>query len=406
MVVTLALMLLALAALAYWTFQTLCVVWSVQSVRRLEQLDPPEPESWPKLSVIIPACNEADTIEAATRTRLASDYPNLEVILIDDRSDDGTGEIVDRLARDDSRVRAVHITELPDGWLGKVNALHQGAAAATGEWLLFTDADIHVEPDTLRRTIAHCLDESIDFLALIPNMWPGTFPFDCTLGLFVRGFCMAGRIWAVSNPDSTAAIGVGAFNLVRRSAFQRTPGFEHLRLTVVDDLALAQMMKDSGARCRVLNASRGVGLQFYGTWWEAARGTEKSVLIPYQFSYVRLVLANLAILLGEWSPVILLVAGGWLWSAGAERAIPAWLAPTMLAVGAVCLGLALFASLRINHWLRRPLLPAACFPFGAALAAIAMARAAILAARRGGHMWRGVVYPTSVLKAGNRLRFP
>ena len=399
----LATTLLVLLALAYWVFQVLCVVWSVRYVPRLEQLSPREPEHWAKLSLIIPACNEADTIEAATRTRLASDYPNLEVILIDDRSNDGTGEIIDRLAREDARVHAVHIGELPDGWLGKVNALHQGVQVAAGEWLLFTDADIHVTPDTLRRAVAHCVQESIDFLALIPHMWRGTFPFDCTLAVFVRAFCMAGRIWAVPNPDSTAAIGVGAFNLVRRAAFERTPGFERLRLTVVDDLGLGQMMKDSRARCCVLNASRGIGLLFYGTWWKAARGTEKSVLIPYQFSYLRLVLANLAIPLGEWSPVGLLVAGGSLWSA---QTFSYWVAPTLLAAGAVCLGLALFASLRINHWLRRPLLPAACFPFGVVLAVIATARAAILAAWRGGHMWRGVVYPTSALKAGNRLRFP
>ena len=402
-ILEIAMSLLALAALVYWTINALCMIWSVRGVERLEQIEPRPPERWPKLSLIIPACNEAETIEAATRSRLASDYPNLEVILIDDRSDDGTGAIVDRLAAEDSRVRAVHIREIPDGWLGKVNALHQGVQAASGDWLLFTDADIHVEPDTLRRTIAYCVERSVDFLALVPRMWPGTFALDCALALFFRGFCMATRIWAVSDPASTAAIGVGAYNLVRRAAFERTPGFEHLRLTVVDDLGLAQMMKDARARCAVLNASRHVGVQFYRTWWEAARGTEKSVLVPYGFSYLRLGVVNLLIMLGEWSPLILLAVGGWWWVA---ETVAVAHAAALTATGALCLGLALFASLRINHWCRRPLLPAACFPLGVMLAVIATARAAILAARRGGHMWRGVVYPTNELKAGNRLRFP
>ncbi len=110
------------------------------------QLD--TPAQWPTVSVLVPAKNEEDTLFAAMQSLLQVDYPALEIILINDRSTDRTGEIIERLALLDSRVRQIHIDHLPDGWLGKVHALHQGIDVSSGEWLLFTDADIHFAPQT------------------------------------------------------------------------------------------------------------------------------------------------------------------------------------------------------------------------------------------------------------------
>ena len=102
-----------------------------------------------------PACNEAAHLESAARTILDQDYPQLEIILVDDRSSDGTGALIDLLAREDARVKAIHIDKLPDGWLGKVHALQRGVERAEGEWLLFTDADVHFAPTMLRRAVAY-----------------------------------------------------------------------------------------------------------------------------------------------------------------------------------------------------------------------------------------------------------
>src|SRR6185503_6720653 len=128
---------------AFWLFTGMLGVVSMWTMPVLARQRSPDPPRWPKLSIIIPACNEAASIEAAVTSRLAQDYPDFEVCVIDDRSTDGTGAIVDRLAEGDPRVRAVHITELPEGWLGKVHALHRGVSIATGEWLLLSDADVH-----------------------------------------------------------------------------------------------------------------------------------------------------------------------------------------------------------------------------------------------------------------------
>jgi cellulose synthase/poly-beta-1,6-N-acetylglucosamine synthase-like glycosyltransferase len=396
--------LVALGVL-YWLVNALLVLRIVLRVPILERLQPPEPERWPKLSVIIPARNEAERIEAATRSRLCAGYPNLEVVLVNDRSEDGTGAVVDRLAAADERVRAVHITELSDGWIGKVHAMHRGVQMATGDWLLFSDADVHTERGTLSRALAYCVGRGLDHLAIIPEFWPTTFLLDCALATFVRLICLSARVWAIEDARSTASIGVGAFNLVRRSAFERTGGFEALRLTVVDDVALGQMMKRSGAKCAVLNGRRRVGLQFYRTVGEAARATEKSVLVAFRFSYLRLVAVLLTTLWLELSPILALAL--LCVSAIEELGGPSGAALIVLGgLAAAGLILALFSSLLINRWAGMRLLPAACFPVGVTLNFFLVARAAILAAWRGGHMWRGTLYPNEVLRAGSDFRFP
>jgi len=124
-------------ALAYWLMAMDALVRTARAMPLLADLTPPEPERRPSVSIIVAACNEADRVEAAVRTLLDEDYPDLQVILVDDRSTDSTGEILDRLAAEDDRAQVLHITDLPGGWLGKVNALRRGFAASRGQFVLF-----------------------------------------------------------------------------------------------------------------------------------------------------------------------------------------------------------------------------------------------------------------------------
>src|SRR5689334_11686200 len=166
---------------AYWLLTGVAGVVAMWTMPVLADQKPNDPSRWPRLSVVIPACNEAASIEASVKSRLAQDYPDFEVCVVDDRSTDGTSAIVDRLAQGDPRVRPLHITKLPEGWLGKVHALHQGASTATGEWLLFTDADVHFAPGTLRRVIAYCEARGIDFITTIPTIWQRGILLDIAL---------------------------------------------------------------------------------------------------------------------------------------------------------------------------------------------------------------------------------
>src|SRR5262249_22566286 len=155
---------------------------------------------------------------------LRDDYPNLEILLVEDRSTDATPAIADRLASEDSRLHVLHVTDLPEGWLGKVHAMQRGREAASGDWILFSDADVHVTPGTMRRAIAYCQARNLDHLAVLPELWSSTFLLDTMLASFIRILCISCRIWAVEKPDTRAAGGVGAFNLIRATALDRAGG--------------------------------------------------------------------------------------------------------------------------------------------------------------------------------------
>ena len=383
---------------AWWLVNLVCVLLVIRRVPALERVDPKSPETWPKLSIIIPARDEARDVEEATRSRLDEGYPNLEVVLVDDRSQDGTGEIMDRIAADDPRVRVIHINEAPDDWLGKVNALQRGLEVATGDWLLFSDADVYHKPDTMRKAVALCEERGYDHLAAIPHFWSSTFMLDCAIATFMRIVCLAARMWSVENPDSSAAVGCGAFNLVRRSAFERTPGFEHLRLTVVDDVALGQMMKQSGASCAAVSACEHVGLYFYRSLPEAMRGVEKSSLVAFRYSYTLLTLGSLTHLWLELSPIAMFAYGC--------LAAPSNVRTAALIMGVATVSLAVVTSALCASWARVRPLPAVLFPIGVVLGVGAIARGAALAMWRRGHHWRGVIYDTRQLRENDRLRFP
>lgn len=368
------------------------VIRAVRTVPRLAAVTPDEREQWLRLSHVVPACNEAAQLEAAVKSRLDEGYPNAECILINDRSTDETGALADQLAATDARLRVQHITELPAGWLGKPHALHCGAQLASGEWLLFSDADVHLRPGTLTRAITYCGQHGLDHLAVLPDIERGTRMLDIVMAMFLRTFCIALRPRAIADPHARASIGVGAFNLVRRSALARTPGFEGLRLDVVDDLALGQMLKEHGVRGGVMGGHDYVGVRWYESVWDMARGAEKAALASFAaYSVVRLTVVCLVLLALELAPFVCAFAVGW---PGVQSAA---------AGGMVC---ALAAQLIPSVWFGRPWWPVLFCPVATVLSIGILLRAGWLTTWRGGVLWRGTLYPLDMLRRGARLRFP
>ncbi len=363
----------------------------VRAVPRLAEASPPVPHAWPRLSIIIPACNEAAALESALTSVLRQDYPDLEIVLIDDRSTDGTAEIVDRMAAADPRITAIHVEQLPDGWLGKVHALDLGARKAGGSWLLFTDADVHMEQGTLRRAMAYAEHHALDHMAAIPEMWPSSLPVNACVALFSRGFVVATRLWGVSDPKCDAFAGIGAFNLVRRAALERTEGFNWLRLEVGDDMALGMMLKESGARPCLVNARGLLGLYWYRTVAEMAHGAEKAYSSVGRCSLALVVALSAVLVAMEWSPLVALIG---------------WNIPGLRWAGAAMLAAAVGCHAILARWSKARMLPGLFFPFAAVLAAGMMLRSGWLGFRRGGVMWRGTLYGKDQLRAGRRLRLP
>jgi len=357
------------------------------SLRTLARTDPPDPPSWPRVSVIVPARDEADTVGPALESRLRDDYPELELIVIDDRSDDGTGAAVDRAVRDDPRVIRLRIDELPKGWLGKTHALEVGLRRATGDWLLFSDADVHVETGALRRAVALAEEDDLDLIALVPGYRTGSFAVDAIWAVFMRLLALSVDPRAVRDANSSTGIGSGAFNLVRRSAFEKTPGFVHLRLETGDDAALGVMLKAAGARCEMMDGAGLASVAVYRSVGEFLRGIEKngSTLLDKPFAAL---VVGFALFVGiELAPFAAVFAG------------PGWL--RILGVSAlVALTTANAAALWTNT---RQWLPAFAWPFGDALMAFGMLRSTWLAGRRGGVIWRGTFYAADELLAERRF---
>jgi cellulose synthase/poly-beta-1,6-N-acetylglucosamine synthase-like glycosyltransferase len=379
---------LCVASAAAWAASFAAVVRTIRAVPMLRDDDSPPPARWPRVSLVVPARDEARDLERAVKTRLADDYPDLQVILVDDRSTDGTGAIADRLAAGDPRVRVVHVTELPAGWLGKLHALDRGVAVADGEWILFSDADIEFAPGTLRRTVSYCERHGRDHLTVLPYFRENGLLVDAAIHAFARALVVLGRLWAVPDMGSRAAVGGGIFNLVRRSALERTAGFEYLRLEIADDVALAQMLKRAGARPAVVNAVGFVTLDFYKSLPEMAWGLEKnSFAVIARFRVWVLTLVTLV--------SVVLTFG---FAAGFAHPSP-W----ARALAAATLAASLAEQHLLSRWAGRPSLPGFLYPFGL-LAVLAITwRSAWRCLRRGGVAWRETVYPIRALREGSRL---
>jgi len=379
-------------ASAVWIVVHVAQLVEASRMARLADLSPPEPASWPRLSVVIAACNEAATIEPAMATLLALDYPDLEIVVVDDRSTDGTGARVDAIAARDPRVRAVHVDHLPDGWLGKVHALDVGTRHATGELLLFTDADVHFAPDALRRAVAVLLADRLDHLTVLPDVRAGSLLEDVVLGAVGGLFLRRTGAARVGRAGSRAYTGVGAFNLVRRAAFAASEGFEFLRLEVVDDVGVGLVMQRAGARARMVLGAGMVMLTWYGSLPAMARGMEKNLFaILGRFRWPRLIswsIASWAVTLGPGVAVAAAVAGA---------------PPVVGALGLAALATLLVSAVVVARLVRRRVLPMLLLPLGELLVPVLAIRSARACLQCDGVEWRGTRYPLALLRAHQRV---
>lgn len=373
-----------------WIAIGLVALHAAVRFRTLRELSAPEPAVWPRVSVIVAACDEAGTIGPALSSVLASDYPDLEVVVVNDRSTDRTGEIIDDFARRDPRVRASHVRELPEGWLGKVHALDRGVAASTGSWLLFTDADVHFKPETLRRVISHVEQDCIDHLAATPDVITPGRTLEIASAAFATCYLVGTGASRVDRPRSRAYAGVGGFNLVRRAVFDRTPGFAWLRLEVVDDLGLGLMMRDAGAKREFRFGVGDLEIAWYASFREMARGLEKNLFACFcHYRLLRLIAYLIGTALFLPAPVVALLAHP---------------RPWLPALGIAALALFFLDAALLAARARRSFLSLVLAPVGGILLSALVARSAYTCLRDGGVTWRGTFYPLAALREGQRVK--
>ena len=342
----------------------------------------PDPKHWPMISVVVAARDESRLLEKSLRSLTAMDYPSFEVIAVNDRSADATGEIMDRLAKGASRIRAIHISELPKGWLGKCHALHCGAQRAAGEILLFTDADVIFAPETFRLAVRYFQAHGLDHLVLFPGFSRRGYWEDALKAYFAVSFALWTRTWAVFSRSKNIYVGVGAFNLVRRSAYDGIGGHESLRMEILDDIALGKRLKQYGFRQDALLAPRHLEL----TWLEGVKGfvegLEKNAFAGLQFSMANLLLVTALIVLFIAAPYLGIFVfrdariGGYITAVIAMHAAYGWQA----------LG-------HRDGWRVAPALPVVACIF-----LWTLWRSALVTLRQGGIRWRDTFYSLSDLK--------
>lgn len=372
---------IAVATFLFWIAAAVELARGSRRLRFLRDVAPP-PSATPRVSVVAAARNEARNVREALGSLLVLDYPDLELIVVNDRSEDDTGTILEEMAAADGRLKVVHIAELPPGWLGKNHALWTGSRIATGELLLFTDADIVMDPSVLRRGVALLEAGGLDHLAVSPEVrMPGFLlpVFAVSFALFFSLFTLP---WRAPDPRSRAHVGIGAFNLVRREAYRRVGGHETIRLRPDDDIKLGKILKKGGFGQELACGTGLLWVEWYASMREAVRGMEKNAFSGSDYN-VPLTLWGIAFiaLACLWPYFALFLAGG------ATRGVCAATVALLTVLAA--------DGARITG--SRPLY-ALAFPLGAALFDYILLRTMILNLLRGGIEWRGTFYPLRELK--------
>ena len=367
------------------------VVDAARGIRSLADLSQPEwdrsPVSagpGPKVAIIVPARNEEDSIEQALHRLLALDYDNYQVIAINDRSTDRTGEIMDRVAaHSHEHLKIVHIAELPPGWMGKAHAMWTAANQTDADWLLFTDADVMFRPDCVRRAITYAETERADHVVLLPRVIMKRPGEKMMVGFFQLLFVFGHRPWKCADPKARDHMGVGAFNLVRRTAYETVGTYERLRFEVVDDMKLGKVIKEAGFRQRVV-----LGNLIEIRWAHGARGVvnnlTKNFFAVMSFQAWRAIGGSIAVAILNLMPFFgVLFAPGW----------------TRIGYG---FAFASMFGLYAGIWRRDEISPWYFFlhPVSTILFIYTILRSMCVTLWNGGVEWRGTFYPLRDLRRG------
>ena len=363
--------------------------------------NPVLPSGNPRVSIIVPARNEEETIESCLRSLLALDYDNYEIIAVNDRSTDRTGEIMEVVALDSHPSKTtqggppdlggvrrplsvLHHNELPAGWLGKTHAMWTAAKQASGDWLLFTDADVIFKPDSLRRALAYAEAEPADHLVLFPRMImkrPGEYMM---IAFFQTMFMFGHRPWKVADPSTNDHMGVGAFNLVRRRVYEAVGTYAALRMEVLDDMKLGKVVKKAGFAQRNVFGGDLISIRWAHGAFGVVNNLTKNFFAVLSFQSWRTLLSAFGLAFLNYGPFLgLWLAHGW-------ARVPYAIALASLFM--IYVGMA-----------RRSAVPAYYFflhPVSTTLFIYTLLRSMILTIWHDGIVWRGTKYPLEELRKG------
>lgn len=382
-----ALVLYAMVGPLAWAGFAALALLAYGRMRKFRRPRMPLPDPPPRVTILIPAKDEGAGIRACLERVLTQDYPNFSVLAVDDRSSDATGAIMDELAAaHPDRLRALHIPPggLPPGWLGKCNALYTAAAHADGEWLLFVDSDVKIEPDALSTAVARATRKNYDALSIMTRLECENFWEKLLLPLAAASVAAITKM-SLTNHDKyrETAFANGQFFLIRRDTYEEVGGHAAVRDNITEDVALMRLMKAAGKRCRLYLGRDFASTRMHTTlpamfsgWSRIYSGVTRRRALP-------IIVAMLFVALCGLSAYVVLAAS---LVAFASSGRTDWLALSLLHVAIMTVTL-----MGIYQMSGNPRRYALAFPLGGAVM-IAIYAAAIRACRTGTIAWRGTSY--------------
>lgn len=364
-----------------WIGATIYLLINSRKVTYLKDVVLPAPMEEPAVAIIIGVKDEEAEVEKALTSVCQLDYANASIIVINDRSTDRTPEILQKIAASNSTISVLTIQELPEGWLGKNHALYQGYKATSTQWMLFTDADVLFHKPALKKAIHFATQKQLDHLVVLPEITSPSALFKSVMKTFSIMLEIRQRPWDVSNPETDASIGVGAFNLVKRHAYEKIGTHSAFSLRPDDDLKLGERIKAAGLKQDVVYGEGEISLAWYATLNEFIRGLMKNTFSVFNYHLPTALAMAVATLLVFVIPVPLAVISG---KSGWAMAIGILTAQIILMVGK--------SGIHGKWW------HALLIPFAGLVMVYIIAKSAILTLQQGGIYWRNSFYSLKELR--------
>jgi glycosyltransferase involved in cell wall biosynthesis len=365
-----------------WMIISLDIFWGLRKIDSLENTE--ALHEGLLVSIIVPARNEAHTIRKSLLSQLNLNYTNIEWIIVNDRSTDETAAEIERIAQTDSRIKTLHLKNLPTGWLGKNHALYQGYLHSEGDLLLFTDADVYFHPDSVSKAVKVLQAEEADHLTAAPSLTAKGFWLKTFIAFFLFGFSYYKRPWKANDQQSSIGMGIGAFNLLTRSAYRTIGTHENIRNRPDDDLQLGGKIKEHKLNQRMVTAISLLSVEWYPTLRSALQGLEKNTFAGLYYRYSMVVLAIAGVFFSQVFPFLTLLASD----------------PNIRLLSLAVITLIFFSYLLVIkkmtdfHWGLFLVLPITALIF-----IFSIIRAVVLTFIRGGVVWRGTKYSLKDLRS-------
>lgn len=375
--------IIAALTLIYLFVTLIEFIFGFNSIKNLSEQNSCDSAQLPSVSIIFGALNEEADINAAVMSFLNIDYPQLEIIAINDRSHDKTPEILNKLQEQHPQLKVHHITTLPNNWIGKNHALQYGSQHATGEWLLFTDADVLMNPDTVTKAISYARENNIDHITINEHHLRNTFGLKILLLANYITYSMFLKPWRIRYQWSNKSLGHGAFNLVKKSVYEKCGAHQAIALECLDDLKLGELIKKNGFRQDTVDGSDYVQREWYLSLPDMIQGFEKNAFAFLDYSLLKLSVHTLFAILFFIGPIIFVCL-----YAGLSR----WL-------NLMNISLMLIISAYVCHHFRLKMRYAIFYPPAIMLLLYSMWNSAFAIYRDQGVVWRGTHYPLDKLKS-------